>query len=68
MRAAHPPDPRFLCDSAGNIVLVTGGGRGLGRLMSIDFAVNKNCIVVIWDKEGAGPYHLPPLGKGGHPL
>jgi len=36
----------------GNIVLITGAGRGLGRLMALDFA-RKGCIVVIWDKQGA---------------
>lgn len=37
--------------SPGNIVLITGAGRGLGRLMALDFA-RKGCIVVIWDKQG----------------
>lgn len=36
---------------SGEIILVTGGGRGIGRLMALDFA-SKNAIVVIWDKQG----------------
>lgn len=39
-------------DLAGSIVLVTGGGGCLGRLMCLEFA-KKNCIVVIWDVRGA---------------
>jgi all-trans-retinol dehydrogenase (NAD+) len=39
---------------AGSVVLVTGGGSGIGRLLSLEFG-KRNCKVVIWDinKKGA---------------
>eukprot|EP00667_Euglena_gracilis_P032726 EG_transcript_51082 len=51
---------------AGEIILVTGGGRGIGRLMALDFA-SKNAIVVIWDKQGAEEVagEIKKLGKKG---
>ena len=37
----------------GSVVLVTGGGSGIGRLLSLEFA-KRNCKVVIWDINRKG--------------
>lgn len=42
---------------AGEIALVTGGGGGLGRLLSLRLA-NLGAIVVVWDINEAGMYCL----------
>jgi len=39
----------------GEIALVTGGGGGLGRLLSLRLS-NLGAIVVIWDINKAGEY------------
>lgn len=40
-------------DVAGEIVLITGGGGGLGRLMAMKLA-NLGAIVVVWDINAQG--------------
>ncbi|XP_038047426.1 epidermal retinol dehydrogenase 2-like [Patiria miniata] len=40
-------------DVLGEIVLVTGAGSGMGRLMAIDFA-KRNACVVLWDVNKSG--------------
>lgn len=48
--------PAFLCkqkDVAGDTVLITGAGSGLGRLLSLRFAELK-CTVVLWDVNAEG--------------
>jgi len=39
----------------GEIALVTGGGGGLGRLLSLRLS-NLGAVVVIWDINKAGEY------------
>ena len=40
-------------DIKGNVVLVTGGGSGIGRLMCLKLAA-KGAVVVTWDVSEAG--------------
>ncbi|XP_065175592.1 epidermal retinol dehydrogenase 2-like [Sycon ciliatum] len=40
--------PKSKKDVAGEVVLITGGGMGMGRLMAIQFA-KLNASIVIWD-------------------
>ena len=40
-------------DVRGSVVLVTGGGSGIGRLMCLKFAA-KGAVVVTWDVSEAG--------------
>lgn len=47
------PSSYFFKDIKGDIVLVTGGGSGIGRLMCCKFA-KKGAIVVTWDINSKG--------------
>ncbi|TGZ47258.1 Epidermal retinal dehydrogenase 2 [Temnothorax longispinosus] len=41
----------------GEIALVTGGGGGLGRLLSLRLA-NLGAIVIVWDINETGEYEM----------
>merc|ERR1711936_1041849 len=47
------PDKLFHKDISGQVVLVTGGGSGIGRLMSLRFA-RLGATVVTWDINRIG--------------
>jgi len=47
------PQSMFFKDISGDIVLVTGGGSGIGRLMCCRFA-RRGAIIVTWDINAAG--------------
>ncbi|XP_054983958.1 epidermal retinol dehydrogenase 2 [Sorex araneus] len=45
--------PRPRKDVAGEIVLITGSGSGIGRLLALKFA-RLGCVLVLWDVNKAG--------------
>lgn len=44
-----PPDKSV----AGNVVLLTGGGSGIGRLMAVELA-QRGAVIVSWDVNADG--------------
>lgn len=53
MRACIPWGWRKRKDITGEIVLITGAGSGMGRLMAVEFA-KRNAVVVLWDINEPG--------------
>ena len=53
VKYAIPRSLRSRKDVADEVVLVTGAGSGLGRLMAIEFA-KRNAVVVLWDVNAEG--------------
>ncbi len=53
VRACIPWGWRKRKDITGEIVLITGAGSGMGRLMALEFA-KRNAVVVLWDINESG--------------
>ncbi|XP_033645031.1 short-chain dehydrogenase/reductase family 16C member 6-like [Asterias rubens] len=53
VRACIPWGWRKRKDITGEIVLITGAGSGMGRLMAVEFA-KRNAVVVLWDINEPG--------------
>lgn len=54
--------PKSKKDVAGEIVLITGAGSGIGRLMAIKFA-SLGAILVLWDINEEGNMETCRLAK-----
>lgn len=64
-KGTRAPDPRAAYDVAGRVVIVTGGGRGLGRAMSTGLAAAGARIVLVGRTAADLDETVRAIGAGG---